>query len=257
MKKIFFLIFLSPFLYSQEYQIKDSLKVLAMSNFKSMEVFKHKNGKLVPERSYSYDQSKNKITIKNTSLNEKEWVMTIVTLDKNYNIKEEERVTQGKIISNGENRLIDKQTSVLTKYSYDPNSVQLEKYNYNGNLVTKEFCLLDDKNYIVEKIILFSSSNNIVISEIEKYNWINSNSYNYEKLTFNFPRTKITGLYNLNEYGEIEFFKGNMTVNDHTEAYDYNLQKKIKQFDSRRNIIKVYTLVNGKENILEERKIIY
>lgn len=70
MKSIFFLIFLSPFLFSQNYREKDSLKILAQSNFKSIEVFENKNGKLIPTKNYSYNSHKNEIIIKNGSVSD-------------------------------------------------------------------------------------------------------------------------------------------------------------------------------------------
>ncbi|WP_153395291.1 hypothetical protein [Chryseobacterium vaccae] len=257
MKNIFFLIFLGPLLLAQNFQTKDSLKILAMSNFKTIEVLVNKNGKLNSVRRYSYDQNKNEITIQNVSDKNKEWIKTIIKLDNDYKIKEEERITEGMVISEKENKLINKEVSMINKYNYTKNTIQVQKFNSNGNLSTKEFCLIDKENRIIERIILFNSHNDIVVDGIERYNWIDDKSYNYEKLTFTFPRTQIIGVYSLNSYNEIASFKGSMTANDKTELFDYYIEKKLKQFDSKGNLIKVYTLENNKENILEVRKIVY
>lgn len=257
MKNLFFLIFLGPFLFSQNFQTRDSLKTLAISNFKSMEVFQNKNGKLAPVRNYNYDTKKSEITIKNVSNKNKEWLRTIIKLDNNYNIKEEEKVIEGMMISEKGNTLVKLQVSMLKEYIYNNQTIQMCNFDSKGSLSTKELSFFDDKKRIIEKLILLKVPNDIVIAEIEKYNWIDDYSYDYEKQTFNFPRTKIAGVYKLNQYGEIESFKGNMTINDNTELYDYNLGKKLKQFDSKGNLIKVYTVDNGKENVLEERRIVY
>lgn len=257
MKSIFFLIFLGPFLFSQNYQAKDSLKILAQSNFKSVEVFENKNGNLLLTKKYSYDSSKNKITIENTAEKNKEWLKTIIRLDKDFNIQEEERITEGMVISEKENKLIKKQVSMLKKYFYRNNIIEIKNYNSTGNLSIKEFKILDKENRIIENISLFKTTDDIVVSEIEKYNWIDDESYNYEKVTFSFPRVKIIGMYKLNQYGEVQSFKGSMTTNDKTELYDYDLGKRLKKFDSKGNLIKIYTIDNGRENIIEERRIVY
>lgn len=256
MKKYFFLIFLCPFLYSQNYQIKDSIKVLAMSSFKSMEVFENKNGRLNPVRNYSYDQNKNEITIQNISGKNKEWIKTIIRLDKVYNIKEEEKIIEG-MISEKENMLVKKQVSMVTKYSYDNNTVSIKNYNSKGNFSGKEFIVLDEESRISEDLKLFNISNDIVVTQIEKYNWIDDKNYHYEKVTFNAPKSKVIGIYTLNEYGERAFFKGSMNLNGETQIINTPFENKFKKFDAHGNIIKLYTLVNGKENIIEERKIVY
>ncbi|KAB1231190.1 hypothetical protein [Chryseobacterium viscerum] len=257
MRNIFFFLLLGPLLLSQNFKIKDSLKVLAKSNFKSMEVFENKKGELIPTRNYSYDQSKNEITIKNTSDKNKEWIKTIIKLDKNYNTLEEQRVIEGMMISEKENILIKKQVSIITKYYLNNNTLQIERFDSKEKLSVKEFNLLDEKDRVIESIQMLNISNNIVVAQIEKYNWINDHSYKYEKLTFNAPKSILIGTYQLNQYGEVQSFKGRMTINGNTELYDYNLEVKLKQFDSKGNLVKVYTLNNGKENIVEERKIIY
>lgn len=258
MKNIFFLIFLGPFFFSQNFQIKDSLKILAVSKFKTMDIYKNKNGKLIPVRNYSYDQNKNEITIKNTSDTNEEWVKTIIRLDNDYNIKEEEKVIEGMMISEKENKLVNKRISMITKYSYIYNTVHIKEYDDSGRLFIKQFNLFDDQNRIVESIRIFNSYDDIVISKIEKYNWIGNDSYNYEKLTFNAPRSQVTGVYKLNQYGERQSFKGSIIINDKTDFFDFSFEKKIRQFDSKGNIVKISVIEDdGKENILEERKIVY
>ena len=257
MKKAFFLIFLCPFLYSQNYQIKDSLKMLAISNFKSMNVFENKNGRLSPVRNYSYDQNKNEITIQNVSEKNKEWSKTIIHLDNAYNIIEEEKIIEG-IISEKENKLQKKQVSLITKYSYNSNNtIDIKNYNSKGNFSGKEFIILDEANRISENIRLFNISDDIVVTQIEKFKWIDDRNYHYEKITFNAPKSKVIGIYTLNEYGERVFFKGSMILNDETQIINSPFENKLKKFDNKGNIIKLYTLVNGKENIIEERKIVY
>lgn len=257
MKNIFFLILLGPFLFSQNFQTKDSLKSLAMSNFKTMEVFVNKNGKLNSVRRYSYDQNKNEITIQNVSDKNKEWIKTIIRFDSDYKIKEEERVTEGVVISEKENILVNKQISMIKKYNYTGTTIQINSFDSKNKLYKTIFQLFDNKNRLMERLNLLIASNDITVDGIERYNWIDDKSYNYEKLTFTFPRTHIIGVYNLNSYNEILSFKGSMTANDKTELFDYYIEKKLKQFDSKGNLIKVYTLDNGKESILEERKIVY
>ncbi|UKB86100.1 hypothetical protein LF887_10880 [Chryseobacterium sp. MEBOG06] len=258
MKNIFFFIFLSPFLYSQNYQVKDSLKVLAMSNFKSMVVFENKNGKLIPKRNYSYDQSKNQIIIKNISEKEKQWLMTIIKLDKNYHIQEEERVFEVMLTPEKENISVNKQVSMIRKYFYNSNNtVDIKDYNSNGVFWGKEFIILDQNNNINESIKLFTIADDIVVTEIERYNWIDNKNYHYEKLTFNAPKSRVVGDYTLNQYGERSFFKGSMTLNDETEEINIPFGNKLKKFDAKGNIIQLYTLFNGKENVVEERKIVY
>jgi len=257
MKKAF-LIFLCPFLYSQNYQVKDSLKVLAMSKFKLMKVFENKNGRFDPVRNYSYDQNKNEITIQNVSEKNKEWIKTIIRLDNAYNIKEEEKIIEGMMISEKENILVKKQVSMVTKYSYNSNNtVDIKNYNSQGSFSGKEFIALDEGNRINESIRLFNISDDIVVTQIEKYNWIDDRNYHYEKLTFNAPKSKVIGIYTLNVYGERAFFKGSITLNDEKQIINTPFENKLKKFDTKGNFIKLYTLVNGKENIIEERKIIY
>jgi hypothetical protein len=249
--------FLGPLLFSQKYQTRDSPKVLALSNFKSMDVFENKNGKMNPKRNYSFDKSKNAITIKNIADKNKEWIMTIIKLDEKYNIQEVERIVEGTMISEKENTLVKKQASIIKKYNYVDNTIQIQNFNSVGNLSTKEFHLLDKKNRIIESLVLFNSNNDIIISEIVKYNWIDNKSYNYEKQTFNSPKTQIVGVYKLNLYGEIQSFEGSMTINGNKEIYNYTLEQKLKQFDSKGNLTKIYTTNKGKEIVLEERRIIY
>ncbi|AZB28704.1 hypothetical protein [Chryseobacterium balustinum] len=257
MKKIFFLILLGPLLLSQNFQTKDSLKILAQSNFKSMEIFKNENGKLLPTESYSYNQDKREFIIKNISDKNKDWIKTIVTLDNEYNIKEEEKIIEGMIISDKENILVKKQVSLKNKYVYSNNTVSIKKFNDKGSLMGKKFMLFDKENRIIESISLFNIPEDIVITEIEKYNWIDTSSYNYEKITFNAPKSKVTGVYKLNKYGDRKSFKGSFIVNNKAELIDYHFNEKIKKNDSRGNLIQVYEIENGSKILIEERKIIY
>lgn len=257
MKKIFFLILLGPLLLSQNFQTKDSLKILAQSNFKSMEIFKNENGKLLPTESYSYNQDKREFIIKNISDKNKDWIKTIVTLDNDYNIQEEEKIIEAMIISENENALVKKQVSLKKKYVYSKNTVSIKDYNDKGGLMGKKFMLFDKEDRIIESINLFNIPEDIIITEIEKYNWINSSSYNYEKLTFNAPKSKVTGVYKLNKYGDRESFKGSFIVNNKTELIDYHFDEKIKKIDSKGNLIQVYEIKDGNEMLIEERKIIY
>ncbi|GEM_PF-1984889 len=258
MKKIFFLILLGPLFFSQNYQTKDSLKILAKSNFKSMVVFENKNGKLIPARDYRYDQNKNEITIKNVSDKNKEWVKTIVNLDNNYEIKESEKIIEGMMISEKENALVNQQVSMLTKYSYNNNkTIDIKNYNSKGILSGKEFIILNKDGLISESIKLFNVPDDIVVTQIERYNWIDDKSYHYEKLTFNAPKSRFIGVYTLNQYGEREFFKGSMTLNDETEMINTPFENKLKKFDKKGNIVQLYVINNGKETVVEERKIIY
>lgn len=257
MKKIFFLILLGPLLLSQNFQTKDSLKILAQSNFKAMEIFKNENGKFLPIESYSYNQDKREFIIKNISDKNKDWIKTIVTLDNDYNIKEEEKIIEAIIISENENALVKKQVSLKKKYDYSNNTVSIKDYNDRGDLMGKKFMLFDKENKIIESINLFNIPKDIIITEIEKYNWIDSSSYNYEKLTFNAPKSKVTGVYKLNKYGDRESFKGNFVINNKAELIDYRFNEKIKKIDSKGNLIQVYEIKNGNEMLIEERKIIY
>ncbi|KMQ61345.1 hypothetical protein ACM46_15015 [Chryseobacterium angstadtii] len=257
MKNIIFLILLGPLLFSQNFQTKDSLKVLAKSNFKSMEVFENKNGKLTPTRNYSYDKNKNEITIKNVSDKNKEWIKTVVQLDDTYRIIQENKIIEGMMISEKENKLVKKQVSKIKQYTYVYNSIQIESYNNEGHLYKKEFNLVDDKDRLIYSTLLLNASSDIVVAQTERYNWIDNNSYDYEKLTFNAPKSRVEGVYKLNPYGDRHSFKGSMTINDKTELLDFSLEEKIKKFDSKGNLMKIYILDNGKENILEKRKIVY
>ena len=258
MKNLFFLFLLGPFLFSQNFQTKDSLKILAESNFKSMEVFEVKAEKLIPLRNYTYNRNKNEISIKNSSDKNIEWLRTIIRFDNNYNITEVEKITEGMIISDKDNSLVKKQISVITKYSYNNNNtVQINQYNDKGNLSFKLFKLFDDKNRIIEQIKLFNIPDDIIVSEIEMYNWINNNSYNYEKLTFHAPKSRLTGIYKLNEYGDRESFTGSIYLNSNQEDASFDFDKKIKKFDSKGNLIQVYKISNKVQTLIEERKIIY
>lgn len=257
MKNLFFLFLLGPFLFSQNFQTKDSLKILAKSNFKSMEVFEVKNERLIPLRNYTYDKNKNEITIKNSSDKNKEWLRTIIKFDNNYNITDVEKTTEGMVISEKENSLVKKQISVITKYFYNNNTVEINEYNDKGHLSLKQFKLFDDKNRIIEQIRLFNIPDDIVVSEIEKYNWIDNNSYNYEKLTFHAPKSRLTGVYKLNQYGDRESFRGNIYLNGMPEDASFDFDKKIKKFDSKGNLIQVYKIDKKIQTLIEERKIIY
>lgn len=258
MKNIFFYLLLGPFLLSQNFQTKDSLSILAKSNFKSMDVFESKNGKLLPVRSYSYDKNKNEITIKNISDENKEWLKTIIRLDNNYQIMEEEKITEGMIISEKENILVKKQVSMMTKYSYDNNIVQIKDYDSNGNLSTKKYNIFDDKNHIVESIKLFNLPNDIVVSEIVKFKWNSAGTgYDYEKQQFSYPKQKVIGRYEVNKYGDIKSFKGNLYINNNQEDASFIFDQKIKNFDSKGNLTQIYKIDNKVKTLIEERKIIY
>lgn len=167
MEKILFLILLGPLLFSQDFQTKDSLKTLAKSNFKSMEVFENKNGKLISTRNYSYDQNKNEITIKNVSEENREWLKTIIKLDNNYNIIEEEKIIEGTVISEKENVFVNKQFPMIKKYSYSNNTINMKDYDSKGKLSKQKINIFDDKNRITESLLLLYTSNDIIIAEIK------------------------------------------------------------------------------------------
>lgn len=255
--KSFFLFLLGPLLLSQTFQTKDSLKTLALSNFKSVEVFENKNGKLVPTRNYNYNQKANEITIINASNENKEWAKTIFKLDNNYTIREEEKIMDGNVVSEKGNFFRKKQLSMITKYSSIDNTLQVESYDSNGKLSRKEFKLLDSKGRIIENLILLNIPNDIVVAEIEKYDWIDDKSYNYEKLTFNAPKSKVVGLYKLNQYGDRESFQGYLYIQNSKEDMSTDFDKKINKFDLKGNLIQVYKMEDGKQILLEERKITY
>ena len=257
MKEILLLILIGPLFLSQNFQTKDSLKILAKSNFKSMEIFEYESGKLESKRKYFYNKSSNEITIVNVSDKNKEWLKTIVRLDQDYNIKEEEKIVEGTAISEKENILVKKQLSMIRRYYSTINTCEIETYDSNGKLSKKEFRLLNDDNQIIENIVLLNIPNNIVISEVHRYYWINKKSYKYEKLTFNAPKSKIIGVYRLNQYGDIESFKGNLYINNTQEDASFDFDKKIKKFDSKGNLIQVYKIDNKVQTLIEERKIIY
>ena len=244
-------------LYSQIFQTKDSLKTLVESNFISMEVSERKNGKMVPTRIYSYNKESNEITIKNISTENNEWVKTIFKLDDNDNIKEEERITEGLVISEKGNYFEKKQLSMIKKYIYSRNTMQILFFDTKGELSEKEFYLYDDKNQVIEKIILLKSSNDIVVAEIERYNWVDLNSYKYEKFTFNVPKSEVVGVYQLNKYGDRVSLKGKFIFNEETELIDVQFNNVNKKFDSKRNLINVFKIENNSQTLIEERKIIY
>jgi len=222
-----------------------------------MEVLEINNGKLIPVRNYMYDRNKNEVIIKNISERNKDWLRTIIRLDSNFNIKEVERLTEGLVISEKENLLVKTQVSEIMKYFYNSSTIQINHYNSKGNLSVKEFKLYDDKNRIIEKIKLLNIPDDIVVSEIEKYKWIDDYNYNYEKLNFNAPNSKVIGLYKLNEYGDREAFVGNLYLNNSKEKADFIFEKKNRKFDSKGNLIKVYKVDNKEQILIEVRNIIY
>lgn len=257
MKNIFFIIF-GPLIFCQNFQSKDSLKILAQSNLKSMDVFESKNGKLLPVRHYNYDKYKNEITIKNISDENQGWLRTIIRLNNNYEIKEEERIIEAMIISEKENRLEKKQLSMLTKYIYDKDVVQIMVYDSKGNLSTKRLNILDKKNRVIESVMLFSIPDDIIVSEIIKFKWNSAGtSYAYEKRQFSYPKYKITGHYEVNKYGDAKSFKGNLYINNTQEDASIVFDKKNKIFDLKGNLIKVYQVKNNVQSLIEERKITY
>ncbi len=238
-------------------QFNDCVKKLNASKFKSMEILISKNGSQILDKKYEYQKDRNEIIVYDYSNDkEKNFLQTNIKIDANGNITELKDIFKGEVLE-GDKFLI-KQYELKKKVLNEKGNIQIISYNSKNEIISKEIILLDDKNRIVENIKLFNIPNDIVVSEIVKFKWNSTGtSYDYEKLQFSYPKQKVIGVYRLNEYGDIESFKGNLYINNTQEDASFDFDKKIKKFDSKGNIIQVYKIDNKVQTLIEERKIIY
>ena len=256
----FIAIFFSILSFSQKndiIQFNDCIKILIATNFKSMEIIVSKNGSLVLDKKYIYEKINNEIIIYDYSANKKEnFLQTNVKIDANGNITELRDIFKGNVLEG--DKFIIKQYELKKKVLIDKDNIQITSYNSKNEIISKEIILLDNKMKKVESILSFYMPNDILISEIEKFKWnSDGTAYDYEKLQFSYPKQKVIGRYEINKYGDIESFKGNLFINNTQEDASFNFDKKIKKFDSKGNLVQVYKIDNKVQTLIEERKIIY
>lgn len=256
----FIAIFFSILLFSQTndfIQFNDCVKKLTVSKFKSMEVLISKNGTHILDKKYEYQKGSNEIIIYDYSNDKKEnFLQTNVKVDANGNIIELADIFKGQVLEG--DKFVVKQYELKKKVLHAKDNIQITSYNSKGEIISKELILLDNKMRKVESILSFYINNDIIISEIAKFKWNSTGTaYDYEKLQLSYPKQKVIGRYEVNKYGDIESFKGNLYINNTQEDASFSFDKKIKKFDSKGNLIQVYNLKNNVQSLIEERKIIY
>lgn len=238
-------------------QFNNCIKKLTDSNFKSMEILISKNDSLVLDKKYVYEKNNNEIIIYDYSSDKKEnFLQTNVKIDKNGNIVEQKDIFKGEVLEG--DKFVIKQYELKKKVLIDKDQIQITSFNSKNEIISKEIILLDDKMKKVESILSFYLPNDILISEIVKFKWNSTGTgYDYEKLQFSYPKQKVIGKYEVNKYGDVESFKGNLYINNTQEDISFILDKKNKKFDSKGNLVQVYKIDNKVQILIEERKIIY
>lgn len=235
----------------------DCIKKLTVSNFKSMEILISKDGSMFLDKKYEYQKDRNEIIIYDYSNDkEKNFLQTNVKVDSDGNIIELKDIFKGEVLEG--DKFVIKQYELKKKVLNEKDNIQITSYNSKNNIISKEIIILDDKKRKVENIKLFNIPNDIVVSEIIKFKWNSTGTcYDYEKLQFSYPKQKVIGVYRLNQYGDIESFKGNLYIDNNQEDASFIFDKKIKKFDLKGNLVQVYKLDNKVQILIEERKIIY
>lgn len=237
-------------------QFNNYIKKLTTSNFKSMEILISKNGSLVLDKKYLYEKNNNEVVIYDYSDDKKKNLLqTNLKLDSKGNIVELKDIFKGEVLK--EDKFVIKQYELKRKVLIDNDNIQITSFNSKNEIISKEIILLDDKMRKIESILFFYIPNDIIISEITKLRWNSTGmGYDYERLQFSYPKQKVIGKYKVDKYGDIESFKGDLYVNNSKEA-SFTFDKKIKSFDSKGNLVKIYKIDKKIKNIIEERKIIY
>lgn len=237
--------------------LNDQIKTLIASNFKSMEIFSIKGGQRLLTKKYVYQKIDNEVIIYDYS-NEKEQNLLHVDLkiDSNGNIIEERKVFEGEVYEGG--KMLVKKYEFRNSILYAEDNIQITSYNSHGEISSKDIILLDDKKRKIELIKIFNIPNDIVISKIVKYKWdSDGHGYEIEQNQFSYPKQKLIGYYKLDQYGNITSFKGDLYVHNKKEDMSGDFEKKINKFDSKGNLIQIYSVDNGKQTLIEDRKIFY
>jgi hypothetical protein len=222
-----------------------------------MEILISKNGSQILDKRYEYQKDKNEIIIYDFSNDKKkDFLQTNVKIDANGNVIELTDIFKGEVLEG--DKFVVKQYELKKKFLNEKDNIQIISYNSKNEIISKEIILLDDKMRKIESILSFYIPNDILISEIVKFKWnLTGTAYNYEKLQFSYPKQKVMGVYRLNQYGDVESFKGNLYINNVREDASFVFEKKIKKFDSKGNLVQVYNIVDKVQTLTEERKIIY
>ncbi|KXH81445.1 hypothetical protein AU378_17230 [Chryseobacterium kwangjuense] len=238
-------------------QFNDCVKKLTASGFKSMEILISKNGSLALDKKYIYEKDNNEIIIYDYSNDtKKNFLQTNVKIDANGNITELKDIFKGEILEG--DKFVIKQYESKKKISNEKDNIQITSYNSKNEIISKEIVLLDDKMKKVESILSFYLPDDILISEIVKFKWNSTGTgYDYEKLQFSYPKQKVIGHYEVNKYGDVESFKGNLYIDNTQEDASFILDKKTKKFDSKGNLVQIYKGDNKSQVLIEERRIIY
>lgn len=245
--------------YSQnQYIITENL---IKSNFDSIKIYKDRKGEmlltaLIHHRKeqkdfifYNYEKPKNSL--------EKEVLYTELKFDDRYRLVKEIEFTKGFDITKNTSK--DTIFSRVVEYIYIKNTIEKDYYNSEGKLDRKVFQVNDEKGREKEIINMHYSNNDIVINDIQKYDWYpKRNGYRFESEQFTFPRQKFIGYYKVDKYGKIKSMKGKLNIEGQEEIMNlYRPPERYEEFDGKGNIVKVFEIVNGKKVIKEEREIFY
>jgi hypothetical protein len=234
---------------------------LIKSNFDSIKIYNDKKEKMLLTAVIKYRKEQNDFIFYNYEKPknplEKEVLYTELKFDETYRLTKEKEFLKGVNII--DNQLKDTIFSRVTEFIYQKNTIKKNSYSPTGKLDRQIFQINNEKGREKEIINILYSNNNVIVSDIKKYDWYpKGNGYKFESEQFTYPRQKFIGYYKVDKYGKIKSMKGKLNVEGQEEKVNrYKLPKLEEELDERGNIVKIFEIEKGKRILKEERQIFY
>ena len=249
------MVFQSILSFGQVEDFNQTIKNLVSTDFKSMEIFAVQNNHLRMNKKIVHDKEKKLVIINDFSPDKEENLKEIhLKVDDFGNVLEELKIFKGLILDI--DKLVNKEYFSKKSFKYDEEKIEISTFSSTGEIYLKEIVLRDNKGRKMESISVFTTADDIVISEIAKYKWTDD-GFDIEKKQFSYPKQTLVGSYILNKDGYAKSFKGFVNFDKKIEDLSGDWIEKTNKYDFKGNIIQVFGIENNKKTLIEERKIVY